>query len=52
MSSLAQEGSWPLLDHSLLTVNLLQYGEQQSCLSVGHFHKDCFVVLEILELNL
>ena len=28
------------------------YSEQQNRLSVGHFHKDCFVVLEILGLNL
>ena len=28
------------------------YSEQQNRLSVGHFHKNCFVVLEILGLNL
>ena len=28
------------------------YSEQQNHSSVGHFHKDCFVVLEILGLNL
>ena len=28
------------------------YSEQQNHLSVGHFHKDCFVVLETLGLNL
>ena len=27
------------------------YSEQQNCSSVGHFHKDCFVVLETLGLN-
>ena len=28
------------------------YSEQQNRSSVGHFHKDCFVVLETLGLNL
>ena len=30
----------------------VRYSEQQNHSSVGHFHKDCFVVLETLGLNL
>ena len=30
----------------------VMYSEQQNRSSVGHFHKDCFVVLETLGLNL
>ena len=30
---------------------LKDYSEQQNRSSVGHFHKDCFVVLGILKLN-
>ena len=40
------------LDDEDLRTELFTYSEQQNCSSVGHFHKDCFVVLEILWLNL
>ena len=39
--------------YSIVSINRHQYySEQQNRSSVGHFHKDCFVVLETLGLNL
>ena len=43
----------PMLRNNLLAcLFLTKYSEQQNRSSVGHFHKDCVVVLEILWLNL